>query len=69
MYLVDTRPDKCYAINHLSQAMVKPTKLYWKVAKHVLRYLRGTAQFGIWYMRMEGVKLQGFTYADWVGSP
>ena len=42
MYLVNTRPDICYAVNQLSQAMVKPTKLFWKVGKHVLRYLRGT---------------------------
>eukprot|EP00253_Pinus_taeda_P002729 PITA_02729 len=49
MYLVNTLPNMCYAVNQLSQAMVRPTKLYWKVAKHVLRYLRGTTQFGLWY--------------------
>eukprot|EP00253_Pinus_taeda_P021362 PITA_21362 len=43
--------------------------LFWKVAKHVLRYLRGTTQYGLWYRRTEGVKLQGFTDADWAGSP
>jgi len=69
MYLVNTRPDMCYAVNQLSQVMVRPTKLYWKAAKHVLRYLRGTTQFGLWYRRTEGVKLQGFTNLDWVGSP
>eukprot|EP00253_Pinus_taeda_P027738 PITA_27738 len=52
----------------LSQAMVQPTKLFWKVAKHVLRYLRGTSQFGLWYRWTEGVKLQGFIDADWAGS-
>ena len=49
--------------------MVRPTKLYWKATKHVLRYLRGTSQYGLWYERIEGVKLQGFTDANWVGSP
>ena len=49
--------------------MVRPTKLYWKAVKHVLRYLRGTTQFGLWYKQTKGVKLQGFTDADWVGSP
>lgn len=69
MYLVNTRMNMHYAINQLIQAMVKPTKIYWKVEKHVLRYLRGTTQFGLWYRQIEGVKLQGFTNADWVGSP
>ena len=42
MYFVNTRPNIFYAFNQLSQAMVKLTKLFWKVGKHVLRYLRGT---------------------------
>ena len=51
MYLVNTRPNICFATNQVSQAMVKPTKLYWKKTKHVLRYLKGTAQFGLWFYR------------------
>eukprot|EP00253_Pinus_taeda_P030696 PITA_30696 len=46
---VDATSDMCYAINQPSQAMVRPTKLFWRAAKHVLRYLRGTTQFGLWY--------------------
>eukprot|EP00253_Pinus_taeda_P015649 PITA_15649 len=65
MYLVSTRPNLCYAMNQLSQAMVQPTKMFWKVKNHVLRYLRGTSQYGLWYRQTEGVKLQGFTDAEW----
>eukprot|EP00253_Pinus_taeda_P032308 PITA_32308 len=43
--------------------------LMYLAAEHVLRYLRGTSQFGLWYKRIEGVKLQGFTDADWARSP
>ena len=49
MYLVNTQPDICYVVNQLSQAMVKPTKLFWKACNHVLRYLRGTLGYGLWY--------------------
>ena len=49
--------------------MVRPTKLYWKLAKHVLRFFKGTSQYGLWYKRKEGLKLQGFTNANWAGSP
>ena len=42
MYLVNMRSDICYAVNQLSQAIVKPTKLFWKAGKHVLRYLKGS---------------------------
>eukprot|EP00253_Pinus_taeda_P028385 PITA_28385 len=69
MYLVNTRSDLRYAVNQLSQAMVQPTKIFWKVAKHVLRYLKGTSQYGLRYRQTVGVKLQGLTDADWAGSP
>jgi hypothetical protein len=69
MYLVNTRPNICYEVNQLSQAMVKPTKLFWKVGKHVLRYLKGTSKYGLWYIQMNEVKLHGFMDADWAGSP
>eukprot|EP00253_Pinus_taeda_P001572 PITA_01572 len=52
-----------------SEAMVKPTKLFWKVGKHVLRYILGTSGYGLWYRQEDEVKLCGFTDADWAGSP
>eukprot|EP00253_Pinus_taeda_P007951 PITA_07951 len=36
MCLVNTRPDLCYAVNQLIQAMVHPTKMFCKAEKHVL---------------------------------
>ena len=69
MYLVNTRPNICYAVNQISQAMVKPTKLFWKARKHVLRYLRDTSEYGLWYRQTNEVKLHGFMDADWAGSP
>ena len=69
MYLVNIRSDIFYTINQLSQVMVKPTKLFWKVGNHVLRYLRGTSEYGLWHIQTKGVKLHGFTDADWDGIP
>ena len=69
MYLVNTRSNTCYAVNQLSQAMVKPTKHFWKAGKHVLRYLMGTYEYGLWYIQKDEVNLHGFTDADCAGSP
>eukprot|EP00253_Pinus_taeda_P033165 PITA_33165 len=63
------RKEDATLVNQLSQVMVQPTNLFWKTSKHVLRYLRGTSQFGLWYRWLEGVKLQGFTNADWARIP
>jgi hypothetical protein len=69
MYLVNMRWNICYAVNQLIQAMVNPTKLFWKTSKHVLKYLRGISKYGLWYKKMNEVKLHGFTDADWVSIP
>jgi hypothetical protein len=65
MYLTNTRPDICFAVNQLSQFMVEPTRVHWVVVKHVLRYLQGTANYGLWYRQVDGMRLQGFTDVDW----
>ena len=52
MYLVNTKPNIFYAVKQLSQVMVNPTKLFWKSGKHVLRYLRGTSEYGLWYRQI-----------------
>eukprot|EP00253_Pinus_taeda_P002760 PITA_02760 len=52
-----------------SGEVVEATTYRQLAAKHALRYLRGTSQYGLWYRQTEGVKLQGFTNADWAGSP
>ena len=42
MYLMNTKPDICFAMNALSQFMCEPREIHWIVEKHVLRYLCGT---------------------------
>jgi len=37
MYLVNTKLDTFYVVKKPSKEMVRPTKLYWKAAKNVLR--------------------------------
>jgi hypothetical protein len=68
MYLVNTRPDICFAVNTLSQFQVEPRQEHWIVANHVLRYIRGTINYGLKYAASSDVQLHGFTNSDWAGS-
>ena len=68
MYLVNSRPDLCFAVNTLSQFMVEPRSVHWVAAKHVLHYLSGTVNFSLDYKRSEGIRLVGYTDSDWAGS-
>jgi len=67
MYLVNTRPDICFSFNTLSQFMVEPKRVHWVAAKHVLRSLQGTMDFGLDYVQGDGVRLVGYTDSDWAG--
>ena len=63
---IGTRPDLAYAINVVSRAMSKPTNRHWGIAKGIMRYLRGTINYGIQY---GGNKvLVGYGDADWAAD-
>jgi hypothetical protein len=52
----------------LSQFIVEPRQEHWVATKHVLRYLRGTMEYGLRYLGDGEVKLQVYTDSDWAGS-
>ena len=52
----------------LSRLMSSPNNIHMGVAKRVLKYIRGTADLGIWYSKTGGAKLIGYANSDWTGS-
>eukprot|EP00253_Pinus_taeda_P031760 PITA_31760 len=67
MYLVNTRRDICFAVNTLSKFMVEPRKVHYVAAKHILRYVLGTVDYGMDYRQGYGVRLASYTNSDWAG--
>jgi hypothetical protein len=68
MYLTNTRPDICFVVNTLSQFLVEPRHVHLVVAKHVMRYLKGTLDYGLSYDGDHNFTLSGYTDSDWAGS-
>jgi hypothetical protein len=68
MYLMNTRPDICFVVSNLSQLLVEPRRVHLVVAKHVMRYLKGTLEFGLSYNGDHDFKQSGYTDSDWDGS-
>jgi hypothetical protein len=68
MYLTNTSPDICFAVNTLSQFLVEPRRVHLVAAKHVMRYLKGTIDCGLSYDGDHDFTLSGYTDADWAGS-
>ena len=60
MYLVNTQPDLSFVVNTLSQFMVEPRRVHWIATKHVLRYIASTVDYGLQYIKGDGVRVVGY---------
>eukprot|EP00253_Pinus_taeda_P026527 PITA_26527 len=69
LYLTHTRPDLFFAVGLVARFMQNPRESHWKAAKRILRYVRGTVQFGIHYSAKAAPLLVGFTDSNWAGDP
>lgn len=64
-----TRPDMAFAVGIVARFCSGPTQEHWTALKRILRYLRGTHNFGLFYQRREiGSPCVGYSDADWGGS-
>lgn len=68
MYLTATRPDILNVVSILSRFMHCPSELHLRAAKRVIRYIKGTTDFGVKFKRSKEFKLVGFSDSDWGGS-
>ena len=64
--MVATRPDISFIVTKLSQYMSCPLHSHMTMAKHVLRYLRGTIDEKLCFPKsIESIEVKGFCDADW----
>ena len=49
MFPMNTRPDICFVVNNLNQFMMDLRHAHLVLAKHVVRYLKGTVEYGLKY--------------------
>ncbi|XP_058002176.1 uncharacterized mitochondrial protein AtMg00810-like [Hevea brasiliensis] len=68
-YLTLTRPDLSYSVNYISQFMHSPTLSHLKYVRRILRYLKGTIHFGLFFKKDTSLVLSAFSDADWAGCP
>ncbi|CAM8902104.1 unnamed protein product [Rhodiola kirilowii] len=70
MYLANcTRPDIAFAVDLLARFSSAPTKRHWNGIKHVLRYLQGTIDLGLFYPNNTKPVLIGYADAGYLSDP
>jgi hypothetical protein len=63
-----TRPDIAFAVATFSQFMPNPGHSHWEAVKHVIRYLKGTADLGL-TLGTTDAGLEAYVDADWASQP
>jgi hypothetical protein len=63
-YCTLTRSEIAYSVNQLCQDMHALTTTHWIAAKRVLRYLNGTADHGLYYIK-NNLQVNAFCDSDW----
>jgi hypothetical protein len=68
IYLTTTRPNISFVVGILSRFMQKPCEGHWSAAKRVLKYLKGTQDFGLKYSKVDDFNLIGYSDSDFDGD-
>nr|GEV99089.1 reverse transcriptase domain-containing protein [Tanacetum cinerariifolium] len=67
IYLTSSRPDLVFAVCMCARYQAKPTKKHLYAVKRIFRYLRGTINIGLWYLKDSCIALTAFADADHAG--
>ncbi|GJZ82674.1 retrovirus-related pol polyprotein from transposon TNT 1-94 [Tanacetum coccineum] len=67
MYLTSSRPDLIYAVCLCAWYQAKPTEKHLNAVKRIFRYLKGTINMGLWYLKDTGMSMTAYADADHAG--
>ena len=68
MYLTNTRPYILFDVHTLSQFLMDSIHVHLIAAKNLLRYLKGTMDYGIKYDANQNINLHGYDDSDQAGN-
>ena len=68
LYVTTTILDVMQDVGLVSRFQSTSKETHVATVKRILRYLKGTVDYGLWYPKRNKFTLREFTNADWVGS-
>ena len=66
LYLTTSRLDIQFGVCLCARFQSNPKESYFKAAKRILKYLKGTTNVGLWYPNEFNIVLSGFSDSDYV---
>jgi len=68
-FSVMSRPDIAYTVNSLARFNQNPGKVHWNALRHLLRYVKGTADFGLKLGNLSDEVCECYCDASWADNP
>ena len=68
LYLTASRPDICFSVGVCARYQANPKESHLAAVKRIIRYVNGTADYGIWFSKDTNSGLAGYSDADWAGN-
>jgi hypothetical protein len=63
-YLVNTRPDLAFSVGYVSRFMKEPDEEHLSAVKHIIRFVAGTWNVGLFYPKKRGGRAELLGYSD-----
>ena len=67
LYLTASRPDISYSVGVCARYPANPKESHMTALKRIIKYVKTTAKFGVWYSKDTNDVLVGYSEADWAG--
>ncbi|GJV15893.1 retrovirus-related pol polyprotein from transposon TNT 1-94 [Tanacetum coccineum] len=67
MYLTASRPDIMFVVCMCARYQANPTEKHLHAIKRIFKYLRGTVNRGLWYLKDSSIALTAYADADHAG--
>ena len=68
LYLNASKPDISYSVGLCARYKANPKESHVIALKRIIKYVKTTANFGVWYSKDTNDVLAGYSNADWAGN-
>ena len=68
LYLTASRPDIAFSVGVCARYQANSKKSHVGAVKWIIRYVNGTADYGIWFSKDTNSSIAGYSDADWAGN-
>ena len=68
LYLTASRPNISYSVGVCARYQANPKESHMTALKRIIKFVKTTAEFGVWYSKDTNDVLAGYFDSDWVGN-